>query len=104
MQLRRGTTAQLTPKARAFVAKLKGPKHWHDERQRQLTMPYKHELNSEDNHYLAMALLVAKWDDPNWAEGCIAEHTDSGYLFMQGWQTRQTHYRLQVKGSSNGGR
>ena len=35
---------------------------------------------------------------PKLAEGCIAEHTDSGYLFMQGWQTRQTHYRLQVKG------
>jgi hypothetical protein len=85
-------------KGSRIVAKLKGPKHWHDERQRQLTMPYKHELNSEDNHYLAMALLVAKWDDPNWAEGCIAESTYDGYLFMQGWQTRHTHYRLQVKG------
>ena len=81
-----------------IVAKLKGPKHWHDERQRQLTMPYEYALDTQDNHYLAMTLLVAKWDDPNWAEGCIAESTDSGYLFMQGWQTRHTHYGLQVKG------
>ena len=85
-------------KGSRIVAKLKGPKYWHDERQRQLTMPYRDQLNSEDNHYLAMALLVAKWRDASDAEGCIAESIDGGYLFMQGWSTRHSHYKLQVKG------
>ena len=81
-----------------IVAKPKGPKHWHCNRQRQLTIPYEYALDTADNHYLAMARLVAKWGDANDAEGVIAESTFDGYLFTQGWQTRHTHYRLQVKG------
>ena len=81
-----------------IVAKLKGSKSYYDQRQRQLTMPYEYALDTAANHYLAMARLVAKWGDANDAEGVISEDVGRGYLFTQAWQTRHTHYALQVKG------
>lgn len=81
-----------------IVAKLKGSKSYYDKRQRQLTMPYEYALDTAANHYLAMARLVEKWGDANDAEGVISEDVGRGYLFTQAWQTRHTHYALQVKG------
>lgn len=81
-----------------IVAKLKDYKHPSDKRQRQLTMPWEYALDTADNHYLAMVRLVEKWDDPNIAEGCIAENLNRGYRFTQAWQTRHTHCGLQTKG------
>jgi hypothetical protein len=81
-----------------IVARLKGSKSYYDQRQRQLTMPYEYALDTAANHYLAMARLVAKWGDANDAEGVISEDVGRGYLFTQAWQTRHTHYALQVKG------
>ncbi len=56
-----------------IVAKLKGTKSYHCNRQRQLTMPYEYALDTADNHYLAMARLVAKWGDANDAEGVLGD-------------------------------
>ena len=83
-----------------IVAKIDGRAD--SDMQRQLTVPYRYELDTVANHYFAAYQLIQKWGCPDHdPERMVCQHLDTGYLFTHAYPVQWEHSQCVVRGCIN---